>query len=209
MQTYNNVLQVYGMHSSKEAVLSTSSSLGGSTDAVELKRVDIYLQHSHLLVNDGATAADLVGDSRSILLGFSDGSLQLYSWQTKVQAALRWASVVQAWGRKLPVAGCVTHKVSGCSYGGRCHHWSGRRAAHWNPNAAVWEACRGGQPCLKEAARSRNAGRFNLSSANIASQAAQVCPFGSTAWLNMSRQSITGREASIATRLLRYFKADF
>ena len=88
LQTYNNVLHVYGMHSSKEAVLSTSSALGGPTEHIELKRVDIYLQQSQTLSNGGANASDLVGDSRSLLLGFSDGTMQLFSWQAKVCLSL-------------------------------------------------------------------------------------------------------------------------
>lgn len=83
MQTYKNVLHVYGMHSSKEAVLSTSLALGGPSSHLEFKRGDIYLQQSQVLRNGGATASELVGDSRSLLLGFSDGSLQLFSWQAK------------------------------------------------------------------------------------------------------------------------------
>lgn len=73
------------MHSSKEAVLSTSLALGGPSQYLEFKRGDIYLQQSQPLSQGGASASDLVGDSRTLLLGFSDGSMQLFSWQAKVE----------------------------------------------------------------------------------------------------------------------------
>ena len=49
-------------------------------------QVDVYLQHSCVLEQFGATAVDLVCDSRSILIGFSDGTFQLLSWQSQVTA---------------------------------------------------------------------------------------------------------------------------
>lgn len=84
VQTYNNVLHVYGMHTASEPVLAASLSLGGPGDSLEFKRVDLYLQQSQALGNEGASACDVVGDGRSLLLGYSDGSLQLFSWQAKV-----------------------------------------------------------------------------------------------------------------------------
>ena len=51
-------------------------------------QVDVYLQHSCVLEQFGATAVDLVCDSRSILIGFSDGTFQLLSWQSQVGPAL-------------------------------------------------------------------------------------------------------------------------
>ncbi len=83
MQTYNNVLHVYGLHTSKEQLLP---SLGGSL--AELRRVDVYLQHSTVLEQHGTHAVDLVCDSRSVLVGFSDASFQLLSWQSQVHALL-------------------------------------------------------------------------------------------------------------------------
>ena len=82
LQTYNNVLHVYGMHISRETVLSAAP--GSLHEAVELRRVNIYLQQSHMLRNNGSSASTFVGDGRSLLFAFSDGSLQLYSWQAKV-----------------------------------------------------------------------------------------------------------------------------
>ena len=80
MQTYNNVLHVYGLHTSKEQLLP---SLGGSLH--ELRRVHVYLQHSTVLEQHGTHAVDIVCDSRSILVGFSDASFQLLSWQSQVR----------------------------------------------------------------------------------------------------------------------------
>ena len=81
LQTYNNVLHVYGLHNSKEALLPASDQTLGL-----LRRVDVYLQHSTVLEQSGAHAVDLVCDSRSILIGFSDGTFQLMSWQSQVPA---------------------------------------------------------------------------------------------------------------------------
>lgn len=79
MQTYNNYLHIYGMHSCKESVLQ-GAGIAGMQD---LKHVDIFLQHS-IAVQSAAAATCLVGDSRSILLGLSDGTCQVFSWQSKV-----------------------------------------------------------------------------------------------------------------------------
>lgn len=79
MQTYNNVLHVYGLHTSKEQLLT---SLGNPLEA--LRRVHVYLQHSTVLEQHGTHAVDLVCDSRSVLVGFSDASFQLLSWQSQV-----------------------------------------------------------------------------------------------------------------------------
>ena len=76
------MLHVYGMHFSKEAVLPAT--IGGLHETLDLRRVDIYLQHSQMLNNSGASSSAFVADGRSLLFGFSDGSLQLYSWQAKV-----------------------------------------------------------------------------------------------------------------------------
>jgi hypothetical protein len=84
VQTYNNVLHIYGMHTSKESIIVTDATLGSFGGQVDLKRVDIYLQQSQMVANHGANASDFVGDSRALLLGFSDGSMQLFSWQAKV-----------------------------------------------------------------------------------------------------------------------------
>ncbi|KAL0029799.1 hypothetical protein WJX77_000735 [Trebouxia sp. C0004] len=76
--TYNNYLHIYGMHSCKESVLEGT----GIAGMQGLKHVDIFLQHS-IAVQSAAAATCLVGDSRSILLGLSDGTCQVFSWQSK------------------------------------------------------------------------------------------------------------------------------
>lgn len=91
MQTYNDVLHVYGMHISKEAKIPTI--IGGLHETADLRRVDIFLQQSQTLSSNGASASTFVGDGRSLLFGFSDGSLQLYSWQAKV-ACSPWTCMV-------------------------------------------------------------------------------------------------------------------
>ena len=75
------------MHVSKETVLSPAP--GSLHEAVELQRVNIYLQQSHMLRNDGTSTSTFVGDGRSLLFAFSDGSLQLFSWQAKVCSAVK------------------------------------------------------------------------------------------------------------------------
>ena len=80
MQTYKSHLHIYGLHTSKESVLPS----GGLLHGTELKRLDIYLQHSIQAAAEGLVAMALVGDSRFLLLGMSDGSCHLYSWQAKV-----------------------------------------------------------------------------------------------------------------------------
>lgn len=83
MQTYKSVLQIYGLHFSKEAAILQSAPVQGQD---HFRRVDLYLQSSIVLSNAGmAIANDLVCDSRCILLGFSDGSFQCYSWHCKVK----------------------------------------------------------------------------------------------------------------------------
>ena len=59
----------------------------GSTPAVELRKVAIYLQYSVPLEasnTNNATTTDLVADSRSVLVAFSDGTCQLFSWAAQV-----------------------------------------------------------------------------------------------------------------------------
>ena len=88
LQTYHNVLHIYGVHHSKEPVLATSASPLGASPAVDLRKVAIYLQQSlSLSGGEGSSAAttDLVADSRSVLVAFSDGACQLFSWAAQVQ----------------------------------------------------------------------------------------------------------------------------
>lgn len=80
LQTYNNYLHIYGLHISKELVLPASPLLSSP----ELKRHDIYLQYSFPVCSSGATATAVAGDSRSVVVGLSDGNLVAYSWQAKV-----------------------------------------------------------------------------------------------------------------------------
>eukprot|EP00891_Asterochloris_glomerata_P001441 jgi/Astpho2/1441/e_gw1.00025.4.1_t len=82
--TYNSHLHIYGLHTSKESVLPS----GGLLHGTELKRLDIYLQHSIQAAAEGLAAMALVGDSRFLLLGMSDGSCHLYSWQAKLAGLL-------------------------------------------------------------------------------------------------------------------------
>ena len=80
LQTYNNFLHIYGMHTCKESVLQGA----GVAGMQDLKHVDIFLQHS-IAVQSTAAATSIVGDSRSILLGLSDGTCQVFSWLSKAR----------------------------------------------------------------------------------------------------------------------------
>ena len=79
-----------------------ASPLGG-TAAVELRQVSIYLQHNVTLqVADGssATTTDLVADSRTILVAFSDGACQALSWAAQVGSGLA-SAIGQLFGEHL------------------------------------------------------------------------------------------------------------
>ena len=64
MQTYENVLHVYSMHTSKETVVSIGSSLSSVGDNVEYRRVDIYMQQNQRLSSGTATANDFAAQAR-------------------------------------------------------------------------------------------------------------------------------------------------
>lgn len=82
------MLHIYGVHLSKEAVLAAPALLSGYAPESVFRRADIYLQHSISLAPEGSTASatDVVVDSRSLLVSFSSGSCQVYSWAGKVTA---------------------------------------------------------------------------------------------------------------------------
>ena len=85
-QTYHSVLHIYGVHTSKEAVLAAPALLAGYAPEADFKRADLYLQHSITLVQEAspASATDVVADNRSLLVSFSNGTCQVYSWAGKV-----------------------------------------------------------------------------------------------------------------------------
>lgn len=88
------MLHLYGVHTSKEAVLPAAAAAG----APELRRIHVFLQHSVPLPGE-ALCNDVTGDSRSVLLGMADGSLLVYSWAAQVRRALRlklWRSCNEA-----------------------------------------------------------------------------------------------------------------
>ena len=93
-QTYHSVLHIYGVHTSKEAVLSAPALLGSYAPEVDFKRANIYLQHSITLTDEAnaASATDVVADARTLLVSFSNGTCQLYSWAGKVGAQALSAS---------------------------------------------------------------------------------------------------------------------
>lgn len=66
MQTYNNVLHVYGLHWTKETALPLGGALEGGAGA--LRRCDLYLQHSVALEQARGTCAWVPVCSR--VLGF-------------------------------------------------------------------------------------------------------------------------------------------
>ena len=87
LQTFSNVLHLYGVHTSKEAVLPESA-MGGVAGAPPLGRMHVFLQHS-VVLPEGQLCNDITGDSRSVLLGLADGSLHVYSWAAQVCRAQR------------------------------------------------------------------------------------------------------------------------
>ncbi|KAK9798509.1 hypothetical protein WJX73_005261 [Symbiochloris irregularis] len=91
--TYHNVLHIYGVHHSKELALSVPASKLGSVPALDVYKVNIYLQYSvPLEASDAASTATttaLVADSRSVLVAFSDGTCQLLSWAGQLRGTAR------------------------------------------------------------------------------------------------------------------------
>ena len=90
-QTFGNVLHLYGVHTSKEAVLLPAALARG---VPQLHRMFVFLQHSIPL--DKALCNDVTGDSRSVLLGMADGSLLVYSWAAQVRALQE--AIMKLWG---------------------------------------------------------------------------------------------------------------
>ena len=88
------MLHIYGVHTSKEAVLSAPALLGNYAPEVDFKRANIYLQHSITLTEEAnaASATDVVADARTLLVSFSNGTCQLYSWAGKVSSQALTAS---------------------------------------------------------------------------------------------------------------------
>ena len=82
LQTFSNVLHLYGVHTSKDSVLGKAAAAAAGAGPA-LHRVDLFLQHSMALAEGGA-CNDITGDSRCVLLGFADGSLRVYSWAAQV-----------------------------------------------------------------------------------------------------------------------------
>jgi hypothetical protein len=93
-QTSSNHLLFYGIHVTKEAIWRCP-------DGHEPRRVSIYLQNSLHVGFDGegeggtsgdaededgeaALVADIAGDSKTLLVAMSDGTLCSYSWQGSV-----------------------------------------------------------------------------------------------------------------------------
>lgn len=81
-QTFNNVLHMYGVHTSKESVVP-SELLAPAGAGPELQRMHAFLQHS-VSLGEGFACNDVTGDSRAVVLGMSDGSLHVYSWAAQV-----------------------------------------------------------------------------------------------------------------------------
>ena len=82
-QTFNNVLHMYGVHTSKESVVP-SELLAATGAGPELQRMHAFLQHS-VSLGDGFACNDITGDSRAVVLGMSDGSLHIYSWAAQAR----------------------------------------------------------------------------------------------------------------------------
>lgn len=74
-------------------------------------QVDVYLQHSCVLEQFGANAVDLVCDSRSVLIGFSDGTFQLLSWQSQVRTCRSFLHAFQPLNILCPHKGFRTLRI--------------------------------------------------------------------------------------------------
>lgn len=97
VQTQNNVLHYYGVRASKVEAVPAAAAESGAAGGAPLKRLDVFLERS-VVVEGSASCADIVGDSRALLLGMSDGSLRTYSWNAQVGIAVWSEHVVQGQG---------------------------------------------------------------------------------------------------------------
>jgi hypothetical protein len=92
VQTHSNVLQYYGVRTSKADAVPAAAAGSGASGPVPVKRLDVFLERS-VVIEGSALCMDIVGDSRALLLGMADGSLRTYSWHAQVQPPLTpWLS---------------------------------------------------------------------------------------------------------------------
>lgn len=75
-------MHYYGVRASKADAVPTAAAESAAGD-FSVKRLDVFLERS-MVVEGSALVADVVGDSRALLLGMADGSLRTYSWQAQV-----------------------------------------------------------------------------------------------------------------------------
>ena len=85
-QTHSNVLQYYGVRTSKADAVPAAAAGSGAAGFVPVKRLDVFLERS-IVIEGSALCMDIVGDSRALLLGMADGSLRTYSWHAQVSTA--------------------------------------------------------------------------------------------------------------------------
>lgn len=83
VQTHSNVLQYYGVRTSKADAVPAAAAGSGAAGVVPVKRLDVFLERS-IVIEGSALCMDIVGDSRALLLGMADGSLRTYSWHAQV-----------------------------------------------------------------------------------------------------------------------------
>ena len=82
-QTHSNVLQYYGVRTSKADAVPAAAAGSGAAGVVSVKRLDVFLERS-IVIEGSALCMDIVGDSRALVLGMADGSLRTYSWHAQV-----------------------------------------------------------------------------------------------------------------------------
>ncbi len=79
VQTSRNLLHLYSLHITKEALFPSRGNLGVQRD---LRRVEVYIKHTASLGDVAATC--VYSNSTGVLLGMQDGTLATYNWLGKV-----------------------------------------------------------------------------------------------------------------------------
>lgn len=79
-QTSENYLHLYAIHTWKDTLLPACNFA-----AKDIQKVDIYLRSS-IRMDSESQALSITGDSRSLLVGFADGTVASLSWLGKVRA---------------------------------------------------------------------------------------------------------------------------
>ena len=77
-QTNTGSLCFYGIHRTREAVLSLPGGFGK-----ELHKIEVFLK-TRVVAEDARQALSLYGNSTAVVIGWDDSSVTAYSWHGKV-----------------------------------------------------------------------------------------------------------------------------